>query len=119
MHLVIIPRLLTAVWRRHLNKICDLVFTLPIGNDLWTDSQFEPLIIGLSLPLSRHAPWKLRGTPLLDGLEGGVAWSAGVCSWMGEEYFAGISLTDEGLGVHVTKHGAGNVTLPLMMGNFP
>lgn len=69
MHLVIIPRLLTMYWRKLLNKICDLVFYVPIGTDLWSTSQFEPLIVGLSLPLCRHPPWKLRQTPMLDRVD--------------------------------------------------
>ncbi len=64
-HVVIIPRLMTALWRRTLSKICDLIFTVPIGSDLWAFSQHEPLIVGVCLPLSRHSPWKLRGTPML------------------------------------------------------
>jgi hypothetical protein len=55
-----------TLWRKLLNKICDLTFTIPIGSDLWDSPQFEPLLVGLYLPLSRHKPWKLRGTPLLD-----------------------------------------------------
>jgi hypothetical protein len=34
MHLVLIPRLMTAYWRKMLLKNCDLVFTIPIGTDL-------------------------------------------------------------------------------------
>jgi len=68
-HLVIIPRLMTAHWRRLMSKICDLIFTVPTGTDIWIDSQYEPLVVGLSLPLSRHPPWQLKGTPLLDGVE--------------------------------------------------
>lgn len=67
--LVLIPRLMTARWRKMLNKICDLVFVVLIGTEFWTNSQCEPLIFGLSLPLCRHAPWKLRGSSLLAGVE--------------------------------------------------
>ncbi len=41
-HVVIIPCLMTALWRRTLSKICDLIFTVPIGSDLWSLSQHEP-----------------------------------------------------------------------------
>jgi len=68
-HLVIVPHLMTARWRKMLLKICDLYFTVPIGTDLWHYSQHEPLIVGLSISYSRHAPWKLKGTPLLVGVE--------------------------------------------------
>jgi hypothetical protein len=68
-HLVIVPRLMTARWRKLLLKICDLSFTVPIGTDLWNLTQCEPLIVGICLHMSRHQPWKLRGTPLLVGVE--------------------------------------------------
>jgi len=67
--LVIIPRLMTALWRKMLNKICDLVFTIPLGTDIWSNLQCEPLVVGLSLPLCRHAPWRLKGSALLVGVE--------------------------------------------------
>ncbi len=53
-HLVLIPRLMTAYWRKLLHKICDVIFTVPTGTDLWIDSQCEPLIVRLYLPPSRH-----------------------------------------------------------------
>ena len=68
-HVVLIPRLLTARWRKLLGKICNLVFTVPLGADIWSTSQFEPLIVGLYLPLSRHKPWNLRNTPMLERVE--------------------------------------------------
>jgi hypothetical protein len=70
MHLVVIPRLMTARWRKMLGKICDLIFTVPVGTLFWSNTQFEPLIVGLYLPLSRHKPWRLKGTPMLDRVEG-------------------------------------------------
>ena len=51
-----------------MGKICGLIITV-LGTDVWNDSQFEPLIVGLCLPLSRHPPWKLSGTVMLDGVE--------------------------------------------------
>jgi hypothetical protein len=68
-HIVIIPRLMTARWRKLLGKICDLVFTIPIGTSIWCASQYEPLIVGISFPLCRFRPWRLRGTPLLESVE--------------------------------------------------
>jgi hypothetical protein len=63
--LILIPRLLTAAWCKLLGKVCDLLFTVPLGSTPWSHTLFEPLIVGLYLPLSRHRPWRLRGTPLL------------------------------------------------------
>jgi len=65
-HVILIPRLLTAVWCKLLGKICDLSFTVPLGSTPWSHTLFEPLIVGIYLPLSRHRPWRLRGTSLLD-----------------------------------------------------
>ena len=69
-HLVIIPRLMTARWRKLLGKICDLVFTVPLGTEGWSNTQFEPLIVGIYFPLTRHEPWRLRGTPIVEHVEG-------------------------------------------------
>mmetsp|Transcript_20485 Transcript_20485/g.29214 ORF Transcript_20485/g.29214 Transcript_20485/m.29214 type:complete len:595 (-) Transcript_20485:2495-4279(-) len=68
-HIIIIPRLMTSRWRKILGKICDLVFTVPLGTPIWNFSQFEPLIVGIALPLCRHKSWRLRGTPLLESVE--------------------------------------------------
>jgi len=68
-HLVLIPRLMTALWRKLLHKICDVVFAIPPGTDMWCDSQCEPVIVGLYLSLSRHSPWRLKRTKLVAGLE--------------------------------------------------
>ena len=68
-HLVLIPRLMTALWRKLLYKICDVVFSVPPGTEVWHDSQCEPVIVGLYLPLSRHPPWRLKGSNLLVELE--------------------------------------------------
>jgi hypothetical protein len=68
-HIFIAPRLMTSRWRKILGKMCDLVFTIPVGTDVWDLSQFEPLIVGISFPLIRHKPWRLRGTPMLESVE--------------------------------------------------
>jgi hypothetical protein len=69
MHLVIVPRLMTFQWRKLLGKICDLVFTIPLGTEPWNTSQHEPLIVALYFPLSRHEPWRLWETPMLEHIE--------------------------------------------------
>lgn len=69
-HVVIIPRLMTSRWRKTLGKICDLVLTVPLGVEFWPLTHFEPIIVGIAFPLSRHKPWRLRGTPLLESVEG-------------------------------------------------
>jgi len=64
-HVALIPCLMTALWRRLFNKLFDLVFEVPTGTDVWSNSQFEPLIVGIYIPLSRHPPWRLKGTMTL------------------------------------------------------
>lgn len=69
-HLFLCPRLMTATWRKTLGKICNLTFVVPLGADCWAHTQFEPLIVRLCLPLSRHLPWRLRGISIMDAVEG-------------------------------------------------
>jgi hypothetical protein len=69
MHLILVPRLMASRRQKYLGKVCTLCFTVPLGSDNWDSSHFEPLIVGLYLPLSRHKPWTLRGTPLLEQVE--------------------------------------------------
>jgi hypothetical protein len=70
LHLILIPRLLTiSHWRKFLGKVCTLTFTIPLDSDVWSNSQFEPLIAGLYLPICRQKPWDLRGSPMLERVE--------------------------------------------------
>jgi hypothetical protein len=68
-HLILIPRLFTSRWWKYLEKVCNLIFTIPLGSEIWYLTNFEPLIAGIYLPLSRHKPWNLRGTPMLERVE--------------------------------------------------
>jgi hypothetical protein len=68
-HLILVPRFFTSRWRKYLGKVCTLTFTIPLGSDNWDLSNFEPLIAGVYLPLSRHRPWNLRSTPMLERVE--------------------------------------------------
>ena len=59
-HVFICPRLLyQEEWRRRFEKEMDIWFILSPGN-VWSHTCFEPLVIGLSFPLSRQYPWLLR-----------------------------------------------------------
>ena len=64
-HIVIVPRLFTAQWRRMLGKMVDLLFFVPCGHSIWGKDQHEPLTIALCLPLISHRPWSLRGCPAM------------------------------------------------------
>ena len=65
-HVLVAPRLMTNRWRKQLTKICDVVFTIPVGTQCWGVHQHEPLLVGFALPLISHRPWRLRGVPLLE-----------------------------------------------------
>ena len=59
-HVFICPRLLwQEEWRRRFEKEMDFWFILHPGI-AWPHSNFEPLLIGLSFPMSRTRPWLVR-----------------------------------------------------------
>jgi len=62
-HIVVVPRLMTAWWRKILNKAADLIVTIPTGVRVWGIDQHEPLMCAICLPLSRNEPWRHKGTP--------------------------------------------------------
>jgi hypothetical protein len=68
-HIFLAPRLMTARWRRRVGKLSDFHLEIGAGSSVWTKGRHEPLLMYVCLPLSRHRPWKLRGTVLLDGYE--------------------------------------------------
>ena len=51
-HIVVIPRLYTATWRKKLFKVSDLVFEVPGRRTFWPAHEHKPLIIGLTLHFS-------------------------------------------------------------------
>jgi hypothetical protein len=68
-NLFIVPRLMTAIWRKKLLKACTFYFYVPACFDIWIKAQHEPLMIAVCLPLSRHRPWNLRSTKHVGELE--------------------------------------------------
>jgi hypothetical protein len=64
-HVVLIPRLMTALWRKVLEKTCDLSFTIPAGSGPWGVTEHEPLLLTIALPLSRAPPWRHKRSPLV------------------------------------------------------
>jgi hypothetical protein len=65
-HLFLCPRLMTSRWQRALRKATDMFLFIQPGAIFWDSSQHEPLILAISLPLSRRQPWKHGGTPHCD-----------------------------------------------------
>jgi len=72
-HIVAVPRLMTACWRKTLGKIGDLQVEIPCGIDIWPMEMLEPLILVISLPLSKFCSetgtWRLKNSPRIRELE--------------------------------------------------
>jgi hypothetical protein len=68
-HVIVIPRLLTALWRKQLGNITDLMLTVPLGCPAWQADNLEPLILAISLPLSKSFPWRFRNTSTTHDVE--------------------------------------------------
>lgn len=59
-HVFIVPRLLTARWRKVLGRATDVLFHVPPKlNNVWEACQHEPLTIALVFPLSSQRPWRM------------------------------------------------------------
>jgi hypothetical protein len=67
-HIMVVPRLMTARWRKVLGKATDVLIVIPVGTPVWPASEHEPLILAISFPLISHRPWRLRGSRLMDSL---------------------------------------------------
>jgi hypothetical protein len=66
-HLIIVPRLMTGRWRRHLGRGSDGYFKIQDSPDIWDMSaQFEPLLIFVCLPFVSFRPALERRKELLD-----------------------------------------------------
>jgi hypothetical protein len=61
-HVFAIPFLMTNRWKKTLLKAVDVYFVLKPVCEIWDNSQHESLGIFISLPLSRHEPWRIRHT---------------------------------------------------------
>jgi hypothetical protein len=64
-HVVLIPQLMTPLWRQLFNKACDFTFVVSPGTPFWPADMFEPLWVGVTLPFSIHRPWCFKRAPLL------------------------------------------------------
>ena len=88
LHIVLIPRLCTSLWRKQLGKCSDLVLTIQPKEEFWPSDQHEPLMICFCFPLLPHdrkfKPWKLKGTRLVDNCRRyvhGVQAAGGCVEW--------------------------------------
>ena len=70
LHVVAIPRLFTAIWRKQLYKVSDMVFEIPAGAlPQWGENQYEPLTVAVLFPFVSSRPWQLKGSPRIVALE--------------------------------------------------
>ena len=56
MHIIVVPRLMTGYWRKHLGRATDMYFKLA-NEEVWPlKVMFEPVLIFVCLPLISHRP---------------------------------------------------------------
>jgi hypothetical protein len=72
MHIVVVPRLMTGRWRRHLGRGTDFYFKVD-WSDIWPlKEHYEPVLIFVCLPYRSHRPDFNRINSLLDRFRGSV-----------------------------------------------
>ena len=64
-HIIVVPKLLTPLWLKQMNKACDFVITIKNTHSFWPESMCEPLILGICFPYIPCRPWQIRRTPKL------------------------------------------------------
>jgi hypothetical protein len=72
LHIVVVPRLMTGRWRRHLTRECDCYFRIPAGCKLWGKCQHEPVLIFICLPFLVHRPNFSERRRLLENFYGSM-----------------------------------------------
>ena len=77
-HVVVVPLSMTYAWRRTLGKMADILFQLPVGNNVWPAAMHESLTIALICPLLNRIPWHVRPTKLAAELRSDLSgvWSS-------------------------------------------
>jgi hypothetical protein len=76
-HVFVCPALMTAKWRRLLNKVADFIVSIPVGCPIWPHDMHEPLTLAFICPLVDRKPWILRDSDLvvhLDAFVSQVSW---------------------------------------------
>ena len=64
-HILLIPKLMTPLWRKQFHKTVDFYFDIKPNQPFWSALQFEPLWVGICCPYTPCAPWQIRRTPKL------------------------------------------------------
>jgi hypothetical protein len=65
LHLVVVPRLMTGRWRRHMARNSDFYFRIQ-NSDIWGKAMFEPLLIFVCLPIKPDRPDFAKREKLLE-----------------------------------------------------
>jgi hypothetical protein len=83
-HVIATPNIMTYLWRKTLRKLADVMFLVPLGNNVWPSSMHESLTIAIVAPLLNRMPWSLRSTKLTSDLEKDMSgvWDTD-CRWQG------------------------------------
>ena len=102
------PRLLTSRWRKQLLKVSNLCITMPFNSMVWSESNFEPLILAIFLPFFSIHPWKLKHTKFVGECERNLqeVWKDNL---LFGRTFARTSAVSEDIGKHAEVSGAGSV----------
>jgi hypothetical protein len=63
LHIVLIPRLGTSIWRKQAGNVANLILHVQPGEEFWGRDMHEPLLIMFYFPLlpyhRRFKPWQL------------------------------------------------------------
>jgi hypothetical protein len=76
-HIFFCPALMTSRWQKHLSKVADVMFTVPVGSMLWGAHMHEPVVVTLICPLLQYRPWQVLNTNIVAELRNQVSgvWS--------------------------------------------
>ena len=93
-HLLVIPRLMTSMWRKQLSKDADLIFEIPVGTLMWPASQHEPLIVFVIFPFAHKTrlkgQWLVKGTRQAYTAQYEIARSFASCVNKSSEQYDGV-----------------------------
>jgi hypothetical protein len=70
MHIIVVPRVMTGRWRRHMTRGSDVYFKLDWENVWPLSEQYEPLLIFVCLPFAAHSPRHKQKEMLLEEFRG-------------------------------------------------
>ena len=62
-HMILIPRLMTPLRLKQINKASDCIFQIPASHPFWPNSKYESLVVALLFPYLKFRPYQLKGTP--------------------------------------------------------